>query len=62
MIYMTKKQALDEFKEHYIPSLDKIYGKDDVTARREAWNNYTDSLRADKKITNWQYENWTGPY
>ncbi len=36
-------------------------GEPDWPARREAWNNWTDSLCKDRLISDWQYENWTHP-
>ena len=55
---MTKKQALAEFREHYLPHIPKW----DAIAKREAWNNYTDALCKDRLITSKQYETWTNPY
>lgn len=60
--YMTKAEALAEFRELYIPELNKQYGKDDVIARRTAWNDYTDYLRTDDRISEKAYENWTNPF
>lgn len=36
--------------------------KGDVCAKREYWNNYTDSLCKDGMITDSQYDNWTNPF
>ena len=63
---MTKQQALAEFKEYYLPSIremEKEYGNgvDDVM-RREEWNNYTDSLCSDRRITEYKYNNWSNPF
>ena len=58
---MTKKEALADFKENILPSIEKQYGKDKV-ARCEAWNNYTDTLCKDGHITAKQYHNWTNPF
>ena len=33
----------------------------DSCMRREAWNNWTDSLCKDGRISDWQYENWSQP-
>ena len=33
----------------------------DECHRSETWNNWTDSLCKDKRISDWQYENWTQP-
>lgn len=35
---------------------------DDVIWLREEWNNYTDSLCKDKRITPDNYEDWDNPY
>jgi len=62
---MTKKQALMDFREHILPHIREAYESDrrvDVIARREAWNDYTDSLRADGMITPHQYDTWTNPF
>lgn len=36
--------------------------RDDVIAKRESWNNYTDALCKDGEITLKQYENWSNPF
>ena len=36
--------------------------KNDITALREDWNNYTDSLCKDGQISSYAYENWDGPF
>lgn len=59
---MTKKEALVEFREYVAPMVYREYGRDDKPAICEAWNNFTDSLREDKRITMRQYETWTNPY
>ena len=33
----------------------------DSCMRREAWNNWPDSLCEDGRISDWQYENWSQP-
>lgn len=60
--YMTKAQALASFKEHDIPALNERYGKDDTTARRTAWNDYTDYLAKDGRISWNQCNTWTNPF
>lgn len=55
---LTKQQAIKLFRELYKGSFER---GDDV-ARREAWNNFTDSLCEDKQITRWQCDNWTNPF
>jgi len=44
---MTRKQAIMEFKNFVLPVVIKQFEMDgvrDLPARREAWNNWTDSL------------------
>ena len=52
----TKKQALKEFREFY------LIPNNDIPAKREAWNNFTDSLCKDRIISSRQYNNWTNPF
>ena len=62
---LTKKEALADFKENILPFIKKRYEQDgriDYPARREAWNNYTDSLCKDGKITPKQYATWAYPW
>lgn len=59
---ITKKVAEKIFREDVLPDVDKMFGKDDVTARREAWNNWTDSMRVRGMITMKQYETWDNPF
>lgn len=62
---LTKKTALSIFKEELnrrIESGNWIYYNTDVTAKREAWNNYTDSLCKDGMITKRQYDTWSNPF
>jgi hypothetical protein len=55
--FMTKKEAEQEFKELY-----KLCDfKHDRPGIRMAWNNFTDSLCKDGRISNKQYQNWTQP-
>lgn len=60
---LTKKQALAGFREAWDeacalnPRL-----RDDIIAKREDWNNYTDSLCKDHMITLRQYETWSNPF
>ena len=58
---MTKKQAEKEFNREIKPSVIERYGKNDKTAQRTAWNDYTDSLHRDGQITNKQRETWDSP-
>ena len=59
---MTWNQACEDFKNHVLPYTIKAYeqdGQPDWPARREAWNNWTDSLCKDGQISDWQYNNWS---
>ena len=61
---MTKAQAVAEFKEWVLPAIREKYeqdGKRDVIARSEAWNNFTDALCKEERITAKQYETWDHP-
>jgi hypothetical protein len=63
---MTKVQALAEFREFYLREIRKIEqangnGVDEIM-RREEWNNYTDALCKDRRITSRQYETWSNPF
>lgn len=54
----TKKQAIKDFREFLLPSIPN----NDTSAKREAWNNYTDALCKSRFINLRQYENWTNPF
>lgn len=60
---MRKVDALREFRALYprssfvLPS-----GRLDTVARAEAWNNYTDALCKEGRITPIQYSGWTNPF
>ena len=59
---MTWNQACEDFENHVLPYTIKAYeqdGQPDWPARREAWNNWTDSLCKDGQISDWQYNNWS---
>ena len=59
---MTKHDVILEFKELF-PRENFIYQKSfDTVARDEAWNNFTDSLCKDGRITMKQYETWSNPF
>ena len=61
---MTWDQAVSEFEMFVLPTVTEHYEQDgiiDEPARREAWNNWTDSLCKDNQISDWQYENWSQP-
>lgn len=59
---MTKREALEAFNLDIVPSIVALYGKDDKPAFCENWNNYTDTLCKDRRITLKQYETWTNPF
>ena len=54
---MTKKQVLAEFRELLGGSL-----RGDSIAKREAFNNYVDSLNKDGLVTDYQAYNWSNPF
>tara|TARA_R110002110_G_scaffold108401_2_gene270719 strand:- start:6155 stop:6379 length:225 start_codon:yes stop_codon:yes gene_type:complete len=61
---MTHAQAVDFFNAEILPTIKEQYEQDgvpDLPARREEWNNWTDSLCKDEQISDWQYDNWTQP-
>lgn len=60
--YMTKAEAVREFKEEVLPYVVAQYGKDDRPAIREAWNDWTDMLQKDGRISAKQYNTWVGPF
>ena len=54
---MTWKEACEEFETVHLPVIKSVYeqnGVPDECARSESWNNYTDYLCKDKKISDWQ--------
>ena len=58
---MTFSQACADFNFIVMPFVREQYEQDgipDWPARREAWNNWTDSLCKDGQISEWQYMNW----
>jgi hypothetical protein len=59
---MLWRQAVEQFDTELLPMIKLMYEQDgipDWPARREAWNNWTDSLCKDGVISDWQYENWS---
>lgn len=58
----TKAAALQQFRYNWKVSTKGTQWADDVVAKREAWNNYTDSLCKEGYITSKQYHNWTNPF
>lgn len=60
---MTKAEAVLYFKENILPDIKKQEGKRvDEPMRSQAWNDYTDGLCKDRRITLKQYESWTNPF
>lgn len=67
---MTKEEALAEFKRLYPhETFLRDFGYDgrcrmelDDFARREAWNDYIDTLCKEGRITRHQYETWHNPF
>ena len=61
---MTRDEAIEEFEAYILPVTLNRYEADgipDWPARREAWNNFTDMLCKDRRISDWQYNNWSQP-
>ena len=61
---MTFAQACEIFTLELLPMIQEQYEQDgiaDYPARREAWNNWTDSLACDEQISDWQVHNWGHP-
>ena len=61
---MTRDEAIEIFDNCILPIVAEQYeqdGRPDEVARRETWNNWTDSLCKDREISDWQYENWSQP-
>ena len=53
---MTKANALQGFKETYLPIIRQLYEQDgipDIPVRREAWNNFVDALAKEVKKGWW---------
>ena len=61
---MTWEEACEMYRDAILPLVRAQYEQDDQPdwpARREAWNNWTDSLCKDNDISDWQYNNWSHP-
>jgi hypothetical protein len=59
---LTFEQAVEVFTKTHLPYVIKDFGEDDVIAKREAWNNWTDAICKNGVITEWQYDNWDNPF
>mgnify|MGYP003632483132 FL=1 len=60
----TRKEAIEEFVEHNLPTVEQEYeqdGEQDTVARREAWHNFVDWLHSNYQVSDWQVNNWTIP-
>lgn len=57
---LTKQHALKIFKEGL--QGEEFWRKLDSIAKRESWNNYTDSLCRSGSISLKQYESWSNPF
>jgi len=63
-VKMTKKEALAEWRAHYLPDVREVYEQDgvpDYPARCESWGEFTDALCKRGTITLKQYDTWTAP-
>lgn len=58
----TKAAALQQFRYNWKVSTKGTQWANDVIAKREAWNNFTDDLCKEGYITENQYNNWTNPF
>ena len=66
---MTREEAIEEFQRDMLPFLilDEArwqggeWSHVDAAHRSETWNNWTDALCRDRRISDWQYENWSQP-
>ena len=60
---LTKAQVLSDFRQMWEDSVDcEPRLRDDIVAKRESWNNFTDFLCKGGEITMNQYNNWTNPF
>ena len=61
---MTRQDAYAEFRAEILPLVREQYEQDgvpDYPARCEAWNNWTDALCKEGRITPKQYDTWRAP-
>lgn len=59
---MTQKEAKQEFIESVGPLWIRECRASDKPALQEAWNNFTDRLCKDGRITQRQYDTWLNPF
>lgn len=57
---MTKVEVIAECRDTFREFPELFRG--DTTAKREYWNNYTDSLCKAGMISNHQYNTWSNPF
>jgi len=60
---VTKQQVLSQFR--YVWKVESIRNpdiKDDTIMKREAWNNFVDSLNKEGYVTDSQAFNWSNPF
>jgi hypothetical protein len=58
------EDAVEEFKNYVLPTVKAMLeqdGEPDYVGRSTAWNDWTDSLCKDGRISDWQYANWSHP-
>ena len=63
MMKITKQQVLSQFR--YVWKVESIRNpdiKDDTIMKREAWNNFVDSLNKEGYVTDSQAFNWSNPF
>lgn len=61
---LTRDQVWSRFRNEILPGIKKRYeqnGRPDKPARREAWNNYVDSLVKDGSVTEKAADSWGHP-
>ena len=59
---ISKQEAISNFREAWKEETKGSRFYYDTIAKREAFNNYTDSLCKEGKITLKQYESWGNPF
>lgn len=57
---MTKHDVVQICREVFRDN--PVYYRGDVTAQREYFNDFTDQLCKDSRITTQQYETWSNPF
>lgn len=62
MKHITKQEAISNFREAWKEETKGSRFYYDTIAKREAFNNYTDRLCKEGKITLKEYETWGNPF